>query len=49
MRGYWQLTLAQLRIFARNRQVLLWTMLFPIILMVTMGTFVGNDNNIRIS
>ncbi|WP_199614197.1 ABC transporter permease [Paenibacillus alkalitolerans] len=42
MRGYWQLTLAQLRLFARNRQVLFFTLFFPILLMVALGSFSGN-------
>ncbi len=49
MRAYLQLTLAQLRIFSRNRQVLFFTLLFPIILMLALGTFVGGDNNLSLS
>lgn len=49
MRAYWQLTLAQLRIFLRNRQVLFWTLFFPIVLMLTMGSFLGNGNDLSIS
>ncbi|MFC5448513.1 ABC transporter permease [Paenibacillus aestuarii] len=39
--AYIQLTLAQLRIFARNRQMLFFTLLFPLLLMVMLGSFVG--------
>jgi ABC-2 type transport system permease protein len=49
MKGYGQLTLAQLRIFGRNRQVLFWTLAFPIFLMVMLGSFIGNDTNISFS
>ncbi|MFJ7726324.1 ABC transporter permease [Neobacillus sp. NPDC097160] len=49
MRAYWQLTLSQLRIFLRNRQVLFWTLAFPIFLMVIMGSFLGNGNGISLS
>lgn len=49
MKAYWQLTLAQLRIFSRNRQVLFFTLLFPLILMVALGTFVGNGGGVSIS
>ncbi|MGM0876608.1 MAG: ABC transporter permease [Bacillota bacterium] len=49
MKAYWQLTLAQLRIFSRNRQVLFFTLLFPIILMLALGTFVGNGGGISFS
>ncbi|WP_442597807.1 ABC transporter permease [Neobacillus sp. D3-1R] len=49
MRAYWQLTLAQLRIFARNKQVLFFTLLFPIILMLALGSFAGNGNNLSLT
>ncbi|RBW68455.1 ABC transporter permease [Bacillus taeanensis] len=49
MRGYGQLTLAQLRIFARNRQVLFFTLLFPLILMIALGSLVGSGSGISIS
>ncbi|TGB01473.1 ABC transporter permease [Halobacillus salinus] len=49
MKAYWQLTLAQLRIFARNRQVLFFTLLFPIILMLTLGSFLGNSGGTSIT
>lgn len=49
MKAYWQLTLAQLRIFARNRQVLFFTLLFPLILMVALGSFVGRGGGVSIS
>ncbi|RSK27198.1 ABC transporter permease [Bacillus sp. HMF5848] len=49
MNAYKQLTLAQLRIFARNRQVLIFTLLFPIILMLALGSFVGGGTNVSLS
>ncbi|MFC0190208.1 ABC transporter permease [Fictibacillus aquaticus] len=49
MRAYWQLTLSQIRIFLRNRQVLFWTLAFPIFLMVMLGSFLGNGNGISIT
>ncbi|MBY6038158.1 ABC transporter permease [Fictibacillus nanhaiensis] len=49
MRAYYQLTLAQLRIFLRNRQVLFWTLAFPIFLMIMLGAFLGNGNGISLS
>ncbi|WP_226671181.1 ABC transporter permease [Metabacillus litoralis] len=49
MRAYWQLTLAQLRIFARNKQVLFFTLLFPIILMLALGSFIGGGNSIDLT
>ncbi|WP_108670964.1 ABC transporter permease [Peribacillus acanthi] len=49
MKAYWQLTLTQLRIFSRNRQVLFWTLAFPIFLMVMLGSFLGSGNGISLS
>ncbi|MRH41362.1 ABC transporter permease [Aquibacillus halophilus] len=49
MKAYWQLTLAQLLIFSRNRQVLFFTLLFPLILMVALGSFVGSGGGVSIS
>ncbi|UZJ78442.1 ABC transporter permease [Fictibacillus sp. KU28468] len=49
MKAYWQLTLAQLRIFLRNRQVLFWTLAFPIFLMVMLGSFLGNGNGVSVT
>jgi ABC-2 type transport system permease protein len=44
MNAYLQLTYAQLRIFARNRQVMVWSLLFPIVFMILLGSFLGNGN-----
>jgi ABC-2 type transport system permease protein len=49
MKAYWQLTLAQLRIFLRNRQVLIWTLVFPILLMSMLGSFLGNGNGLSLT
>jgi len=48
MNAYWQLTLAQLRIFLRNRQVLLWSLLFPIFFMVMLGSFLGKGDAVEL-
>ncbi|XEC93700.1 ABC transporter permease [Paenibacillus tarimensis] len=48
MKAYIQLTLSQLRLFARNRQVLFWTMLFPIVFMIMLGSLLGNDNTVSL-
>ncbi|WP_338779846.1 ABC transporter permease [Metabacillus sp. FJAT-52054] len=48
MKAYWQLTLTQLRIFIRNRQVLFWTLAFPIFLMVMLGSFLGGGNSMSV-
>ncbi len=49
MKAYLQLTLAQLRLFGRNRGVLLWTLVFPIFFMVMLGSFFGNGGNTSLS
>jgi ABC-2 type transport system permease protein len=49
MKAYWQLTISQLRIFLRNRQVLIWTLVFPILLMVTLGSFLGTGNGVSLT
>lgn len=47
MSGYLQLTLAQLRLFARNKQVLFWTLAFPIFFMVLFGSFLGGTDSVQ--
>jgi ABC-2 type transport system permease protein len=49
MKAYWQLTLAQLRIFLRNRQVLIWTLVLPILLMTMLGLFLGKGNGLSLT
>ena len=41
MKAYLQLTKAQLLLFARNRNIVIWTLLFPIFMMLALGTLVG--------
>jgi ABC-2 type transport system permease protein len=48
MKAYLQLTASQLRIFARNRQVLFWTLFFPIFLMTMLGSFLGGGQPISV-
>ncbi|MDF2947417.1 MAG: transporter permease [Bacillales bacterium] len=49
MKSYLLLTKAQLKIFARNRQVLFWTFFFPVFIMLMFGAFVGKDQGIKLS
>lgn len=49
MKAYVQLTLAQLRMFARNRQVLFWSLLFPVFFVAMIGFFLGGGNGISLS
>jgi len=46
MKAYIQLTVSQLRVFSRNRQVLFWTLMFPVFLMVMLGSFVGGGGGV---
>src|SRR5690606_4998948 len=43
MKAFYQLTLAQLRIFLRNRQALIWILLFPFFFMFIFGLLFQND------
>jgi ABC-2 type transport system permease protein len=49
MKAYIQLTLAQLKLFARNRTVIFWTTFFPLFLMVMLGLFLGGGGGTSIS
>lgn len=49
MKAYVQLTLAQLKLFARNRTIIFWTTLFPLFLMVILGLFLGGGDAFSIS
>jgi ABC-2 type transport system permease protein len=46
--AYLQLTVAQLRIFARNRQMLFFSLLFPLLLMIMLGSFVGKGGGVSL-
>lgn len=48
MKSYIKLTQAQLKLFARNRQVLFFSLVFPILLMLALGSFLGNGNDVRV-
>lgn len=49
MKAYWQLTIAQLKLFARNKAVIFWTTFFPLFLMVVLGLFLGGGTGTTIS
>jgi ABC-2 type transport system permease protein len=49
MSAYWQLTIAQLKLFIRNRQVIFWSLLFPIFFMVMLGSFFSNGSSVSMS
>jgi ABC-2 type transport system permease protein len=48
MRAYWKLTQAQLVLFARNRTVIFFSLVFPILLMMALGTFLGGGGDVRL-
>ena len=45
MSSYLQLTLGQLRLFGRNRQVLFWSLFFPILFMVMLGSLFSGGSS----
>lgn len=47
--AYVQLTKAQLRLFARNRQMLFFSLIFPVLMMVGLGSFVGGGGGVSVS
>ncbi len=49
MKAYWQVTRAQLILFSRNRQVLFWSLVFPIFLMIMLGSFIGGDKKMGLN
>lgn len=49
MKAYIQLTIAQLKLFARNRTIIFWTTFFPLFLMVMLGLFLGGGGGTTIS
>lgn len=48
MKAYFQLTWAQLLIFSRNRMVIFFSVVFPILLMLALGSFLGTDGSVRV-
>ncbi|WP_128894372.1 ABC transporter permease [Longirhabdus pacifica] len=46
MRGYGQLVLAQFRLFLRNKQMLFWSLMFPIFLMTVIGFAFNGEESI---
>lgn len=48
MKAYLQLTISQLRMFARNRQVLFYTLLYPVFFMVMFGYLIGGNGNTQV-
>jgi ABC-2 type transport system permease protein len=49
MSAYLHLTRAQLKLFARNRQVLFFSLFFPILLMLALGSFLGAGSQLHVS
>lgn len=49
MKAYRQLTIAQLKLFARNKAVIFWTTFFPLFLMIVLGSFLGGGTDTTIN
>lgn len=49
MKAYKQLTIAQLKLFARNKAVIFWTTFFPLFLMIVLGSFLGGGTETTIN
>lgn len=49
MKAYRQLTIAQLKLFARNKAVIFWTTFFPLFLMIVLGSFLGGGTETTIN
>ncbi|PTM53311.1 ABC transporter permease [Desmospora activa] len=45
MNAYWRLTWAQLLLFIRNKNMIIWSLLLPILMMVGLGTLMGTGGN----
>jgi ABC-2 type transport system permease protein len=48
MKAYFQLTKAQLLLFARNRNIVIWTLFFPIFMMLALGMLVGDGMGFQV-
>lgn len=42
MKAYWQLTWAQLLLFIRNKNTIIWSLFLPVFMMLALGTFLGD-------
>jgi len=49
MKGFWQLTLTQVRLYVRNRQALFWSFFFPVFMMMLLGGVLGDGNGFSLS
>jgi ABC-2 type transport system permease protein len=45
MKAYWQLVWAQLLLFARNRNTIIWSLILPVFMMLALGTQIGDGDN----
>lgn len=48
MKAYLQLTKAQLLLFARNRNMVIWSLFLPIFMMLALGTLVGDGMRFQV-
>ena len=45
MKAYWRLTWAQLLLFIRNKNTIIWTLILPILMILALGTFLGKGTD----
>ncbi|OYD06786.1 ABC transporter permease [Paludifilum halophilum] len=49
MKAYWRLTWAQLLLFARNKNTVIWSLFLPIFMMLALGTLMGDSGGTQFS
>ncbi|MFD1427095.1 ABC transporter permease [Kroppenstedtia sanguinis] len=45
MKAYWRLTWAQLLLFLRNKNTIIWSLVLPILIILALGTFMGKGTD----
>jgi ABC-2 type transport system permease protein len=48
VKAYWRLTQAQLLLFLRNKNIVIWSLVVPILMMVVLGTLIKGGNTFRL-
>jgi ABC-2 type transport system permease protein len=48
VKAYWRLTQAQLLLFLRNKNVVIWSLVVPILMMAVLGTLIKGGNTFRL-
>lgn len=45
MKAYWRLTWAQLLLFIRNKNTIIWSLILPVLMILALGTFLGKGTD----